>query len=139
MKDNKNTVKNTSQKKKEKKKEKETKKEEIKTIQEAKTEEQEIEELQKQVNELNNQFINEGTSMFIERLPEKIKELSDFIKVCLLYFAFDKSRMNPCSTIILRIFNRRYVYLSRNTQKNANTSTKRWLITKRTFTKHSTT
>ena len=47
--------------------------------------EEEAQQLYNQVSEINQQFINEGNTMLLEKLPQKIQQLSEFIKVGLDY------------------------------------------------------
>ena len=50
-------------------------------VDEKKVEEEEAQQLYNQVSEINQQFINEGNTMLLEKLPQKIQQLSEFIKV----------------------------------------------------------
>lgn len=50
-------------------------------VDEKKAVEEEAQQLYNQVSEINKQFINEGNTMLLEKLPQKIQQLSEFIKV----------------------------------------------------------
>lgn len=50
-------------------------------VDEKKAVEEEAQQLYNQVSEINQQFINEGNTMLLEKLPQKIQQLSEFIKV----------------------------------------------------------
>ena len=50
-------------------------------VDEKKVVEEEAQQLYNQVSEINQQFINEGNTMLLEKLPQKIQQLSEFIKV----------------------------------------------------------
>lgn len=54
-------------------------------VDEKKAVEEEAQQLYNQVSEINQQFINEGNTMLLEKLPQKIQQLSEFIKVGLDY------------------------------------------------------
>ena len=50
-------------------------------VDEKKVVEEEAQQLYNQVSEINQQFINEGNTILLEKLPQKIQQLSEFIKV----------------------------------------------------------
>ena len=50
-------------------------------VDEKKAVEEEAQQLYNQVSEINQQFINEGNTILLEKLPQKIQQLSEFIKV----------------------------------------------------------
>ena len=50
-------------------------------VDEKKVVEEEAQQLYNQVSEINQQFINEGNTILLETLPQKIQQLSEFIKV----------------------------------------------------------
>lgn len=53
----------------------------IQVLDTPKTKEQEAEDLYKQVSEMNNQFIDEGNKVLLKTLPDKIQEMTEYIKV----------------------------------------------------------
>lgn len=53
----------------------------IQVLDTPKTKEQEAEELYKQVSEMNKQFIDEGNTVLLKTLPDKIQEMTEYIKV----------------------------------------------------------
>ena len=81
MKEKKRTKKSALEKKKGHKKDELVINEPVQKITAAETEKEEADALYKQVSEINKQLIEEGNKILLERLPEKIEQLSEFIKV----------------------------------------------------------
>lgn len=84
-----------------------------------KTREEEAEELYKQVSEINTQLIEEGNKVLMETLPEKIKQLSEYIKVRgyqSIPYAF---RTNLSFMIHVKILIVNLAYQSMSTRKNS--------------------
>ena len=81
MKEKKHTKKSALEKKKDCKNSELVINEPLQKIDAAKSQEEEAEELYNQVTEINKQLIDEGNKILLERLPEKIEQLSEFIKV----------------------------------------------------------
>ena len=81
-------------------------------VDEKKVVEEEAQQLYNQVSEINQQFINEGNTILLEKLPQKIQQLSEFIKVGLdfaiksqlqnqplFYVSMDEIKKEICKTV----------------------------------------
>ena len=64
--------------------------------------------LTKKVKKLNSSLSKEGRNMLYVRVPEKIKEISEYIKVIIFFFCIKMNRTIDCLILVWKSYEKKF-------------------------------